>query len=298
MFGISKRDFILVSLLNIIWGSAFAVAGYAMKYFSEFFLYSMRFFIVGLLTIPFFQISNRKNMIKLVAMGFFQAFTFFGVALAVKNLDSSISAIVTRLDIIFTMILGIAIFREKLTAWLVTGVAICVLAIVVLNGEIAFVNSKYIYLLVLSSLSSGILNIISKTIKGEKNLAIVSWNSYFTGIFLLIVSLVTEKQFILQPIDYKGVLCVLYISVFSSYIAYWMLYYLLQNNPTTRIMPYNFLRPVIAVFAGLILLGEKITTNKILGIVLITVGVLLSQYKKAERVEKKENKTKPIKKNK
>jgi O-acetylserine/cysteine efflux transporter len=283
MFGISKKDFLLVMLLNVVWGSAFAVAGYGLKYFSTFFLYSMRFLVVGVMAVPFFQLSDKKNMPKLILMGLFQAITFFGVALGVKYLDSSISAIVTRLDIIFTMIIGIILFKEKLKTQLVIGIILCLWAIIILNGNITFTNSKYLYLLIFSSFSSGVLNIISKTIKNEENLAVVSWNSYFTGLFLLLVSLATEKQFILQPLDFKAVLCFLYMSVFSSYISYLILYYLLRNNPTTRIMPYNFIRPVVAIFAGSILLGEGMK-GKILGMIVLTIGVLVSQYdKKAEK---------------
>jgi O-acetylserine/cysteine efflux transporter len=278
MFGISKKDFVIITLLNVVWGSAFAIASYGLKYFSTLFLYSMRFLVVGVITVPFFQLSDKKNMQKLAIMGLCQAFTFFGIALGVKHLDSSISAIVTRLDIIFTMAIGIVFFKEKFKIQLVIGTILCLLAVVMLNGEISFANSKYLYLLIFSSLTSGILNIMGKTIKNENNLAIVSWNSYFTGIFLFIASLATEKQFLLQTLDFKAILCFLYMSIFSSYISYLMLYYLLKNNPTTRIMPYAFIRPVVAIFAGLILLGEKITLNKVVAMIIITLGVLISQY--------------------
>jgi drug/metabolite transporter (DMT)-like permease len=282
MFGVSKKDILLILLLNVVWGSAFAIGGYGLKYFSELFLYSMRFLIVGILTAPFFRLKEQKNMFKIAFMGLCQAFTFYGVALAVKNLDSSISAIVTRLDIIFTIIFGIIFFKEKLKPQLIVGLILCVLAVFVLSGDIHFTNSKYLYLLIFASIASGFLNIISKTIKTESSLAIVSWNSYWTGIFLFLVALGNGQTFIIKPIDIKAIGVVFYMSIFSSYFAYLILYYVLRKNDTTKIMPYNFIRPVVAIFAGLIVLNESITAVKIYGIILITLGVFVSQYEKKE----------------
>ena len=49
----SKKDIIIVLLLNIIWGTSFAFAGYAMAFYTPIFLYALRFFSTGVLTIPF-----------------------------------------------------------------------------------------------------------------------------------------------------------------------------------------------------------------------------------------------------
>lgn len=120
----SLIDFLLLIFLNIIWGSAYAVAGYTMLFFAPFFLYSIRFLMTAGITLPFYRIP--KNLIhKIIILSIFQIITFFGVALGVKNLESSISAILIKLDIPFSMILATIFLKEKLTRQMIFGILIC-----------------------------------------------------------------------------------------------------------------------------------------------------------------------------
>jgi drug/metabolite transporter (DMT)-like permease len=150
--------------------------------------------------------------------------------------------------------------------------------VLVLNGDIKVEHFSYLILVIVSAVAGGGLNIISKGLKDEDNLAVVSWSSLFTGIILFIVSRTTETEFIIKEIDFTAVMIMIYVSVFCSFLSYLTLYYLLRNNETTKIMPYNFLRPIVAIFAGFFINGEPITTTKCIGIALVIIGIVVSQY--------------------
>jgi O-acetylserine/cysteine efflux transporter len=273
-----KRDIFILIFLNVVWGSAFAISGYGLKYFAPTFMYALRFFIAGVAVAPFCKFPG-ENIKKIFFLSMAQAFVFYGVGLAVKNLDSSISAIVSRLDILFTIILAMVIFKEKMTMKLVTSLAMCTIAIIIINGEIRFSNSKYLYLLIFSSFMSGVANIIAKGIKDEKNTTIVAWSSLLMGIELGAISFLTESRFILEKIDVRAVLVMSYLSIFSSYIAYMILFSLLRRYEASKIMPYNFSRPIIAIIAGYLILGEAISYDKVLGTALIIVGIFIAEHK-------------------
>lgn len=277
----SVKDFALLLLLNIIWGTAFAISGYAMKCFSPFFLYAMRFLLVGLATVPFFKLPKQeiKNFIML---SFATAFCFAGVALGVKHLDSSLSAMMTRLDIVFTILFSAWIFKEKITKNNIFGMIVCFLGIYVISGSVKSFNLIYIFILILSSVASGFANIISKKIKTMGSLGLVSWNSLFTGLWLLLLALATESGgFIIENsvVDVKEIFSLLYLSLISSFLCYVILFYLLKKNDASKVMPFNFIRSIISIIAGYFILNEPVTWNKIFGCFLIISGVMISQFK-------------------
>ena len=92
----SKKDIVIALLLNIIWGTSFTFAGYAMAFYAPVFLYSLRFFTTGLLTITFNPFP-RTYFKEILILSTFQAITFYGIALGVKHIDSSTAAILTSL---------------------------------------------------------------------------------------------------------------------------------------------------------------------------------------------------------
>jgi O-acetylserine/cysteine efflux transporter len=301
MFGLSKKDFIYVILLNVFWGSAFAIANYAFKYFSVVFLYSLRFLIAGFISVLFFRIKSKKNFKKIFLMGCCQALAYIGIALGNKYLSSSIAAIVTRLDIITTIIFGVFIYKEKLHKNLVVGLIICIIAMIILNRDIKVDNIFWFIFLILTTFGYGYMNILSKDVKNENQFAVVGYTSVFSGILLFIVAAFFEWGNFITPFAYsifenvadnkleilKLLSCVLYGGLLVSFYFYIILFDLLKRNPSTKIMPYSFIRPVVALFAGLIIVGEPITFNKVIGILLICCGILLSQWNVSKKELKK-----------
>lgn len=274
----SLIDFLLLILLNIIWGSAYAVAGYTMLFFAPFFLYSIRFLMTAGITLPFYKIP--KNLIhKIIILSIFQIITFLGVALGVKNLESSISAILIKLDIPFSMILATIFLKEKLTKQMIFGILICFFAVYFLSGNFSFNNFGYIIILIIASFSSGCANVYIKTIKNTSSQQIVCYNSLFTGLGLLLVSFLFENNFVLKTLDIKVIILVLYLGIFSTYIAYLIFYYLLNKYDISKIMPYNFLRPIISIIAGYLILSESITLYKVIGCGLMLLGIYIIEKK-------------------
>ena len=98
------------------------------------------------------------------------------------------------------------------------------------------------------------------------------------GLEMLTLSLLTEDKLIIKPLNTWAVLDIVYLGIISSYMTYLVLYYLLRKYETSKIMPYNFLRPIVSIVLGFLMLGEPITYNKVIGVILILSGVYLSQF--------------------
>lgn len=274
----SKKDILIIILLNIVWGTSFTAAGYAFKFYSPFFLYAIRFLSTGLMTIPFGKIP-KKYMLNIFAISLLQTLTFCGIALGIKYLNSSTTAILNKLDVIFTITLASIVFKEKITPRLIIGIFLCFGAVYILSGGILINNFKYMFLMMFAAFSTACSNILVKKIKDVENRVIVSWSSVFIGFELLGLSLLFKEKFILQTLNIQSILVVLYLGLFSTYLAYIVIYHLLRKYETTKVMPFNFLNPIVSIFSGFLILGEEITLRKFVGIAMIIVGILLAEYK-------------------
>jgi drug/metabolite transporter (DMT)-like permease len=70
------------------------------------------------------------------------------------------------------------------------------------------------------------------------------------------------------------------IGAFASYLA-WM--WLLRHYPATQMASFTFLTPVFALVFGVLLLGEHLTTQLVLALVGVAVGIVLVNRKPAAR---------------
>lgn len=277
-----KIDILGAVFVNFIIGTTFTVGGYSLLYFAPIFLYGIRLFSAGTLTISFNKLPI-KYLGKILTISFLQAINFGGMVLGIKNIDSSTSAIFTRLDIVFTILLGAVLFKEKLSFRVIIGVIICFSAVIYLSGGIQSDKMVYIFIMIISAISNALANIIIKTIHDLNSKTITSWSLFFAGIILISVAVFFEYPLTLKPIDYKIILAICYMGVFASYVTFIIFYHLLKKYDTHKVMPYNFLIPIVSIIFGNIFLSEPITLRKIIGVALVIFGIYVSQYKKPSK---------------
>ena len=51
-------EILALTIMTLVWGTLYTVAGYAIRYFPPILLYSMRFLIAGICLIPFTKFSK------------------------------------------------------------------------------------------------------------------------------------------------------------------------------------------------------------------------------------------------
>jgi len=273
----TKTDILLVLLMNLIWGCSFTFTGYAVIFYAPIFIYSIRGLLSGGLTVAFNKFP-KKSFGRIIIISLLQSFLFAAMGNCIKNVDSSTAAILIRLDIIFTMILGCIFLNEKMNFQTIVGTIICFFAIYIMFSDISFSNLKYVIMMLFGAIASGVVNIIVKTISDVDNKSIVSWSSLLIGIELMILSLFIENPMILRQSTYKSIFAIIYLSIFASYVGYLILYFLLRKYTTEQIMPYNFTRPIFSMIFGFLILDENISLRKIIGVAMILFGIGISEF--------------------
>jgi drug/metabolite transporter (DMT)-like permease len=111
----------------------------------------------------------------------------------------------------------------------------------------------------------------------------------FVGGFIL-----REQQgFILKNISWQSVGALAYLIVMGSLVAYMAYVWLLSIRPASLVGTYAYVNPVVAVFLGWLIAGEHVNTQKIIGLLIVIVGLVivnLSKEKKTANVESYPNK--------
>ncbi len=75
--------------------------------------------------------------------------------------------------------------------------------------------------------------------------------------------------------DWRGLAALAYLLVFGSLLGYVAYIYALAHLPAAFVSTYAYVNPVIAVFLGWLLLGERLDAWMLLGTAAILLGVLL-----------------------
>ena len=66
-----------------------------------------------------------------------------------------------------------------------------------------------------------------------------------------------------------------FLAIFSSTLAFLAYTYLLRHEPPARIGTYAYVNPLVAVFAGWVLLDERLSARQWAGTAVIFAGVVL-----------------------
>ena len=102
----------------------------------------------------------------------------------------------------------------------------------------------------------------------------------FAGFSQLLIGILLGEDFIVEIISLASLLAMVHLVILSSLIGYVAYIWLLRNRPATEVATHTFVNPVVAVFLGSVIIGEKISSNVVLSLLMILIAVFLVRYKK------------------
>ncbi|HZU69171.1 MAG TPA: EamA family transporter [Ktedonobacteraceae bacterium] len=105
-------------------------------------------------------------------------------------------------------------------------------------------------------------------------LVLTTWQVFYSGAFLLIMSLLFERGYPLDPtLATLGAL--LYLAIFCSCISFFLTFWLIRHIGAIRTAYGDFIIPGVTLVLSYFLLGESLTPAKIIGLALVILGVIL-----------------------
>ena len=151
------------------------------------------------------------------------------------------------------------------------GIFVGLFGVLLLNAEDNLqANPMGALLLLLAPISWALGSALSKRLELPKGSMGFASEMLMGAAVLFVLALLRGEQ-ITTPPDTSAIIAWLYLAIFGSLIAFSAYMYLLQTVNVTLATSYAYVNPVVAVFLGVLVAGETISTFG-----MVAVGVILS----------------------
>lgn len=272
----------------IIWSSGFVVAKYAFRSSDVIFFLSVRLLIAaGILALvtkalgQSFKLS-RSDLAASLAIGIaLHALYLGGVWEAIaQGSPSGIASVITSLQPVLVSLIAVRLLGERLTRNQMAGL-IFGLAGVILVLAPAFSRTGEMTVMALVLLIAALSGSTSATLVQKKlghSIPLLAGTTYqflIAGIVLGIYSIASGKT----SIDWnlESSLAMAWAVIVTSLIAILLLLWMLTRGSAARVSSLLYLVPPTTAIQALILFGEKLNPQAIIGIVMTALGVALVQ---------------------
>lgn len=96
-----------------------------------------------------------------------------------------------------------------------------------------------------------------------------------SGVYLLLLSLLLDPSDSTVDWSWEGVGSLLYLAIPGSAIAYWLLFYLIENLGPVEVSYVTLVNPIVAVLLGIVFLSEPFTFGIVIGTAAVVAGIYL-----------------------
>jgi drug/metabolite transporter (DMT)-like permease len=285
----------------IIWGSTYLAILFAIETIPPFFMAGSRFLIAGLILLIYAllkgeQIPDAKSVWKISLAGILMlsvgnAF----LAWTEQYIPSGLAAILvatvplwfvlldkrqwkfyfSNKQIIIGLIVGfvgvILLFAGKSSADLFDSrmkiISLIILFVCTLGWTVGSLYSKYqkingstLMKVAIQMLAAGVINFIGGFVLRE------------------------QENFIVGNISWQSVGALAYLIVMGSLVAYLAYVWLLSIRPASLVGTYAYVNPVVAVFLGWLIADEHVNTQKIIGLMIVIVGLVIVNISKEKKL--------------
>lgn len=286
---------LLAIIACIFWGSAFAGAKIGFEYTTPLHLSGMRFTLAGLILVPLliYQKTDWKANFKewryMLSFGFLQTFIQYGLFfMGLDKVPAAISAIIIGGGPLFVALMahftvaGDSLTFRKILA-IIVGMAGIVFISIAKGGDIHTDASFYygVSLLIISNIVGASTNIIVARNRNRVSpVMLTAFANFSGGLILYIVSYFTEDWYIK---DYTAEFYIAWIWLAMIPAVAFSIWYSLLKNPRIKVSELNvwkFVVPVAGVILSWIFVsGEKPDRYSVTGILIISVSLLILQWK-------------------
>ena len=288
---------------SFLWGTAFPVLKVvyqemhiASSDFSQIITFiSIRFFLAGLIVLgyalykkqPLFQLT-RKDWITIVILGLCSTtIQYFFFNIGVNNTSGIKASILGQIGIFFSVILAHFLYKnDRLNKYKVAGLCLGFLGLVVVNfskgsaGFFSFTLAGEGFML-LSGLMNALSMFIVKKLGGRvPTLIYTGWQMLIGSLLLFLLGIGSGGRLSDLHFTPLSVLLLIYLALLSS-VAFVLWYAILQYRKIGEISLFKFVVPITgSLLTALFNPGEKLLPTHIIGLALVSVGIIVVNYRK------------------
>ncbi len=283
----SPRDWLLITILALIWGGSFLFGRILMLEWPPFTVVFLRVGIAAI-TLWVFLVATRKSfptegsiISAILVMGILNnVIPFSLILIGQQEIGSGLASVVNAMTPIWTLIIAnFMTADEKFSTSKIFGIALGFAGVAILIGDDLLKGlsaSAWAQTAVLgATISYGFAGVYGKRFKGHDPIVISTGQLTASSLVLLPLIFILENPFSISRPDFEMIVSLLGLAVLCTAVAYVLFFKILASAGATNVSLVTFLVPVSAILLGMVWLGETLTTANLIGMVLIVSGLVL-----------------------
>ena len=277
-----KRSYLICVLTFFLWGSVYVFSKYAMACFSPMTVQTLRYILASLFL---FAVAPKKQFrrIQREHIKYFLITALLGYLVAngmtmysIHMLDATVASLINSSNPVFIMLFATLLLKERMTVRRGVGIGCALVGVVFVIGiDFGHISLPGIVCsvlgVVLGALGSAVVRKVSTYYVPEQ----VTLFYLLAALPFCIICSIVETVRNPLPLTLPGIGSILYLGIITTGVAN-----LLWNKSLTAMdasvcSMFYPLQPMFSALFSVILLGEQITVELIVGGVLIAIGVLV-----------------------
>ena len=275
-----NKYWILIAILGAVWGSAFMFIKIATPELGPIALVNIRLAVAGLIFIPFLlqekYLKHFRSNVKILVLSIVNtALPFSLFAYASLESSSNMLSILNGTTAIMAVVISTIWLKVKLNIFQIMGVFIGLFGIVVLaNPDNVYISTKAtIFCLGAAFCYALSANYIQKFAYKTNTTVLIGWSLVLASIFLLPLTIFNLP---LQFPSNNAIFSILWLGVISTGIAFLGYVRLIEKVGAVKTATVAYFIPVFGVIWGYVFLGEPITLQILIGMMLILTGIIFT----------------------
>ena len=277
------RDSLLAVLVALLWGLNFVAIDIGLHAgghdFPPLLFVALRFVLV---VVPWIFFIRKPDVSwkAIIGVGLFMSagqFGFLYLAMAL-GMPAGLASLVLQAQVLLTVLLAAGFLGERPSRRQLAGVALGVAGLaLVAVGRSAVAPLLPLVIVLAAALSWATGNVIARKAKAASGLGLVVWSGAVVPLPLGVLSVlvdgpdtVGQSLSTLQP---PTLLSALYTAVFASLVGYGIWNRLLASHPSSAVVPFTLLVPVVGMSAAWLVLAEVPSATELAGGLLLLGGV-------------------------
>ncbi len=276
-------DYILLTILSLIWASAFFNIKIATESFGPITISLLRVFFgsIPVLIICFYKKivieAFSKDWYWFMLIGFINLVVpFFLISYGVKSVQSNLAAILMSTTPLSSTILGHYYTKnEKFNLKKTLGILIGFAGIIYLFSDNILIDENNFIsalLILLGSTCYVIGGVLTLKISKKKNENVTGSILIWAIIILIPLTLIFEKPWNITP-SIESTISVIYLGIVPTGIAWLLRFRILKKNGLIFQSQVSYLIPIFGIMLGYIFLKELITYKVLVSLLAVVIGI-------------------------
>ena len=277
------RNSLLACLVAVLWGLNFVAIDIGLHADGQevppLLFVALRFVLV-VFPLIFFIRKPDVGWKAIIGVGLFMSAGQFGLlylAMAV-GMPAGLASLVLQAQVLLTVLLAAGFLGERPSRRQLAGVVLGVAGLaVVAVGRSAVAPLLPLIIVLGAALSWAAGNVIARKAKAASGLGLVVWSGAVVPLPLAGLSLLVDGPGAvfgtLANLQLPTILSALYTAAFGSLVGYGIWNRLLASHPSSAVVPFTLLVPVVGMTAAWLVLGEVPTLPELGGGFLLRGGV-------------------------